>query len=75
MKTVTFKKDHEFFAAGTTTTLDDTWADQLLKAKIVTLAKAEAPIVSSSISEHDNAKLTSVADENQQADNTNEDHK
>jgi len=41
MKTVTFKKDHEFFSAGTTTTIDDTWADQLLKAKIVTLAKAE----------------------------------
>jgi hypothetical protein len=42
MKTVTFKKEHEFYRAGTTTTLDDTWADQLLKAKIVTLAKVEA---------------------------------
>ena len=44
MKTVTFKKDHEFYAAGSTTTLDDTWADQLLKAKIVTLAKVEDTI-------------------------------
>jgi hypothetical protein len=56
MKTVTFKKDHEFFRAGTTTTLDDTWADQLLKAKIVTLAKTEEAntVVSSSVVENTN---------------------
>ena len=44
MKTVTFKKDHELYPSGTTVTLDDTWADQLLKAKIVTLAKADDTI-------------------------------
>lgn len=68
MKTVTFKKDHDFYAAGTTTTLDDNWADQLLKAKIVTLEKAEASIVSSS-------EAVRRIGENQQADNTNEETK
>lgn len=65
MKTVTFKKDHEFFKAGSTTTLDDTWADQLLKAKIVTLAKAEDTTVSSSVA-------GGVPFENQQDDNKTE---
>ena len=54
MKTVTFKKDHELYPSSTTVTLDDTWADQLLKAKIVTLAKVEDSIVSSSVVENTN---------------------
>lgn len=64
MKTVTFKKDHEFYSSGTTTTIDDTWADQLLKAKIVTLAKVEEATVTPSGVEGQNNNVSSSGVEN-----------
>lgn len=43
MKKVIFKKDFAFWSLGSTTTLDDTLADQLIKNKTVSLAPSSQP--------------------------------